>query len=171
MLLLFEMWLDYLFCVLGWDPETLQCMLNMNISIRNRCDNMHDETWARAEVFPGPGFGEQETSNRIRNSIVSSAFTTQGKIKWLKMPVFQFCWCSHSCCHLETGCSETMDKWQLHIFNRLKQDACICCMQANQLLVHAVFGTYHFFRHISVDRLEKMCTSLTDILYFSISAY
>ena len=82
----------------------------------------------------------------IRNSTVSSAFTAQNKIKRLKMPVFQFCWCSHSCCHLETGCSETLDKciikyMQLHIFNRLKQDAHICFMQANQLLVHAICGT------------------------------
>lgn len=63
MWLLFEMWLDYLFSVLGWDPKTLQYMLNMNISIRNQCDNMHDETWAHAEVFLTPGFGEQETNN------------------------------------------------------------------------------------------------------------
>lgn len=110
------------------------------------------------KCLPNQGLVSRKPITVIRNSIISSAFTAPGKIKWLKMPVFQFCWCSHSCCHLETGCSETLDKWQLHIFNRLKQDAHICCMQANQLLVHAVFGTYHFFSHISVDRLEKMCT-------------
>lgn len=99
------------------------------------------------KCFPDQSLVSRKPVTVIRNSIISSVFTALGKIKWLKMLVFQFCWCSHSCCHLETGCSETLDKWQLHTFSRLKQDAHICFMQANWLLVHAVLGSYHSQPH------------------------